>query len=288
MSRKPYRHLRHSGSRPFDIQKLILRKTAEASRLETHVVAPPYCPWSAAEWLKVAVEERTLTGIDGYVEVQDENALRIVLSKNAPIERKRFTLAHELGHVILIRECVKKGPVGSLGTLKRFRSRTVPRDFIHDPEEEHLCNYFAAEFLMPESDVCSLLGRKRLRPEMLFMMREAFHVSFWAAARRIRDVNRQNFGGVSLWTRKPWLVPMWTVGWCGTELHQILDVALAKGHRVCYAGDSVNNRSLEISILPLPKRGMVLTVAAETTPVSEESTSHLLPILDTRQLAFSF
>ncbi|NJW52220.1 helix-turn-helix domain-containing protein [Salinimicrobium oceani] len=61
----------------------------------------------------------------------------IVVNGNFPVERKRFTLLHELGHLLLnLPECNPK-------------------------EEENFCNKFAAEFLFPKQIVIKEFGGKR-------------------------------------------------------------------------------------------------------------------------------
>ena len=61
----------------------------------------------------------------------------IVVNGNFPVERKRFTLLHELGHLLLnLPECNVK-------------------------EEENFCNKFAAEFLFPKNIVIQEFGGKR-------------------------------------------------------------------------------------------------------------------------------
>ncbi|REE82994.1 Zn-dependent peptidase ImmA (M78 family) [Lutibacter oceani] len=61
----------------------------------------------------------------------------IVVNGNFPVERKRFTLLHELGHLLLnLPECNVK-------------------------QEENYCNKFAAEFLFPKNIVIKEFGGKR-------------------------------------------------------------------------------------------------------------------------------
>ena len=74
---------------------------------------------------------------DGLPTINDDKYAVIVINENFPIERKRFTLLHELGHLILdIPDC----------------------DF---KEEENYCNLFAAEFLFPLSNVFKEFGKNR-------------------------------------------------------------------------------------------------------------------------------
>lgn len=70
---------------------------------------------------------------DGITLFTDEQQVIIFLNENLPNDRKRFTLAHELGHLAL--------------------HLRVPFDERSDNEIEEEANRFASEFLMPELDI---------------------------------------------------------------------------------------------------------------------------------------
>jgi Zn-dependent peptidase ImmA (M78 family)/DNA-binding XRE family transcriptional regulator len=74
---------------------------------------------------------------DGMATYVNDKYPVIVVNGNFPVERKRFTLLHELGHLLLnIPECDVK-------------------------QEENFCNKFAAEFLFPRQIVIKEFGGKR-------------------------------------------------------------------------------------------------------------------------------
>ena len=75
---------------------------------------------------------------DGLSSMVNDKYPVIVLNKNFPSERKRFTALHELGHIIL--------PFDSS---------------VSDKDEEVLCNLFANEMLILESVFKSIIGRTR-------------------------------------------------------------------------------------------------------------------------------
>jgi hypothetical protein len=115
----------------------------------------------------VPVHRRSLA-IDGQVERLD-GALCVSLSHRAPIQRQRFTLAHELGHVLLedrdVADAVGHQASGSLD-IERF------------------CNEFAAELLMPRAWVQSY-RRKRQNFETLNAFVGEAEVSNTAAVVRL-------------------------------------------------------------------------------------------------------
>lgn len=93
--------------------------------------------------------ENTLSGM--IAKLQDDPGIDIYLnSEHVPV-RQRFTCAHELGHYFAIRE------TGSLDS-KQFVHRRDARSSCGTHAEEVFANKFAAELLMPESQVVQLHG----------------------------------------------------------------------------------------------------------------------------------
>lgn len=88
----------------------------------------------------------------------------VVISSKWPGDRQRFTLGHELGHLIL-------------------------HDLL-DPSlsEEHACNYFSGAFLFPKEMVESSLGKKRrnLEAQELYLLKKEFGLSMQAIVYRAK------------------------------------------------------------------------------------------------------
>ncbi|MFK5949138.1 MAG: XRE family transcriptional regulator [Methylococcales bacterium] len=82
----------------------------------------------------------------------------IVVGKHWAGDRQRFTLAHELGHLI----------------LKRRLS--------DDIDEESACHRFAGAFIAPRDGVINALGesRKRIEPQELFLLKHEWGLSMQA------------------------------------------------------------------------------------------------------------
>ena len=74
---------------------------------------------------------------DGLATYVNDKYPVIVVNGNFPVERKRFTLLHELGHLLL----------------------NLPDCEIN--EQENFCNKFASEFLLPRNIVINEFGGKR-------------------------------------------------------------------------------------------------------------------------------
>lgn len=90
----------------------------------------------------------------------------IVVGSNWPGDRQRFTLAHELGHLML---------AGRLAV---------------DIDEEMACNRFAGAFLIPRKSVLQELGSHRsyIEPKELALLKEEFGLSMQGILYRARDL----------------------------------------------------------------------------------------------------
>ncbi len=89
--------------------------------------------------IKVIEVEETEGNFDGLATVIDDKYHVIVINKNMQIERKRFTLLHELAHLFL--------PISNL-EIK---------------QQEKYCNAFASEMLFSEQNAKNELGENRSR-----------------------------------------------------------------------------------------------------------------------------
>lgn len=89
----------------------------------------------------------------------------LVVGKDVPVERQRFTLAHELGHIVLH------------GRLS------------DDLDEEKACNRFAGALLLPAAALRNELGARRsnLRNIELMALKEEYGISMAAALYRAKD-----------------------------------------------------------------------------------------------------
>ena len=90
----------------------------------------------------------------------------IVIGSNWPGDRQRFTLAHELGHLML------------------------GDQLADDINEEIACNRFAGAFLIPRQSVTQELGAHRnyIEPKELALLKEEFGLSMAGILYRARDL----------------------------------------------------------------------------------------------------
>jgi IrrE N-terminal-like domain len=142
----------------------------------------------------------------------------IKLNAASPPNRKRFTLAHEIGHLLL----------GKPGLRSSCSS---------DHALERKCDAIAAELLMPTDEAVPFIkSLGKPSPEKLRTMASRFEVSLQAAAFRVH----RDFGlwkcFIACWERHPKIKTAWFVGrrrWDRTEPDShSLDLALASDTEV--------------------------------------------------------
>jgi Zn-dependent peptidase ImmA (M78 family)/DNA-binding XRE family transcriptional regulator len=115
--------------------------------------------------------------IDGLVASANGQPV-IVVGADLPGDRQRFTLAHELGHLVL------KGKLSA------------------KLDEERACHRFAGAFLAPREKVLKLLGERRtwLEPQELWLLKQKYGLSMGGWTYRARDLNIINQASMSkLW-----------------------------------------------------------------------------------------
>ena len=118
-------------------------------------------------------------------------APRIDLRADRPETRRRFTLAHEIAHVLIEQD----------QTVVR---RTHALD--HD-DVETLCDWIAASILMPRSWMRSFITREHYNLSLIRLIAHRADVSLSAAAVRLREVGGRTCALLRLQrTAKQWLI----------------------------------------------------------------------------------
>lgn len=99
--------------------------------------------------------------------------VRILLQQDASYPRKRFTLAHELGHVVLT-------DPDSFVVARRYRPRA--------DQEERFCDAFAAALLLPRAWVEQRWATAQRSLRVVRAMSDTAHVSLAASAIRLNEI----------------------------------------------------------------------------------------------------
>jgi Zn-dependent peptidase ImmA (M78 family)/DNA-binding XRE family transcriptional regulator len=107
----------------------------------------------------------------------------ILVGADQPGDRQRFTMAHELGHLVL-------------------EDRLDPAAFEGEEDEEKACHRFAGAFLAPAEQAVAALGKRRSRVELpeLYLLKHQWGLSMAAWTFRARDleiINKSTMG--KLW-----------------------------------------------------------------------------------------
>lgn len=136
------------------------------------------------EGLRV-VEERLESEISGMLYREGERATILINKDDAPV-RKRFSIAHELGHFFLHTS-------SSVFVDRRVRFRDSSSSQGTIPEEIE-ANSFAADLLMPQSWVLREVSRLRLRrfpptdEQLIEQLADLFQVSKQAIEYRLANL----------------------------------------------------------------------------------------------------
>ena len=125
---------------------------------------------------------------DGYIQPLGrsfEQGFRMVLRTGSPEARRRFTAAHELCHTFFYQ----------LVPEIKFALTEV------DPVEERLCNFGAAELLIPEVELKAQLDERDPSLLTLVTLAKHFRASTEAMLLRLRSLNLW-YCDLSLWHRR--------------------------------------------------------------------------------------
>jgi Zn-dependent peptidase ImmA (M78 family) len=136
-------------------------------RLPVDVVA-------VARQLGVRAVEPANLGIDGYVGVAADGSTVIRYRKSNTLERNRFTIAHEIGH-LLIAEATEIA-------ISAQKSRTG------FDSEELIANQLAAELLVPADSLKKHLGCDLPSWGRVQHIRKQFNVSSYTLLRRLTEI----------------------------------------------------------------------------------------------------
>lgn len=131
----------------------------------------------------------TETQADGYLH-KEGDTYTIHVDRNAIQARQRFTLAHEIGHIVFDR-------LTNTESLLRYRWRKMRPT---SSTEELFCDLFASHLLIPEESIQDLCMWQTISLERMLTRAKELGVSFSALARRVVEALPDS-GGV-LWFRR--------------------------------------------------------------------------------------
>ncbi len=223
---------------------------------------PPYDPYLVAQGIGVDVQDTELAGIEGFIETINGRYVASI-STGANETRRRFTLAHELCHVLLMRTADDGKPVN----LIRFRANGNLPGLHQDPVEESLCNFFAGELLMPSDEIHNRLQGQKVVPSTILDFAQEYDVSQHAAAIQIVRVLKDKLLACSFWNLQSlWPLPLWWTGFRTQYQSELrcLEGLAERRREVMEVWDSYGGRRQRVIVMVTPtpaKRYAMILVA---------------------------
>jgi Predicted Zn peptidase len=258
----------------------VVRSFAQHLHAATQLWTPPFDPHDFIRAMNITVERRPIEA-EGFLENWPGNDTRVVVRplSIAPTDgerrRDRFTLAHELGHFVIRERLLGWYPT------ERFR--------IDDPEEEELCNVFAAELLMPTSLIARRFTSARNNPAAFLALCDEYDASLTSLLKHACWQNRKGFLAI-VWQRgrrrfmPSWSTPRLTTSvlcetghttverasTCGTVVYGT-DTFLIDGERQRWPCGSVRLRNGDV--LTIGIRGVSVARYAEPVELQSRATA---------------
>lgn len=146
---------------------------------------PPFDVFQYAEMRNARIVEEPNLPAHGILD-KNSNGYIIKIDSELPLSRRRFTICHELVHTFFEDASWKF----------RLRSKKMDRQI----EEESLCDFGAAELLMPATAFKNFVSDRRRNFELVRDIAEIFQVSTEAAAIRIVDTVDEPFAFIVWYT----------------------------------------------------------------------------------------
>ncbi|MFD0940187.1 ImmA/IrrE family metallo-endopeptidase [Pedobacter boryungensis] len=144
-----------------------------------------------AKYCGVSVEKTDLgQDVTGLLIAQGDDAV-IAYSANQGEQRRRFTIAHELGHFVLHRDEGTDTVFVDKDFIVKYRSNKLYSDLELRQEQE--ANAFAASLLMPREFIFEEISKDRVRnlpeAELISELAKTFNVSVPAMTFRLSNLN---------------------------------------------------------------------------------------------------
>jgi Zn-dependent peptidase ImmA (M78 family) len=161
-----------------DKQNKVKKSSVEAAQdllKRCGVKKPPVNLYEICERLKVIITPTDKIDFSGYIVQDKKGVCGIGVKENMSQGRKQFTIAHELGHLVLEHLSENKIECTEGGLSKS--------------ESEKEADEFASNLLMPEPWVREVVGSGIKGIETLLSISSLFNVSQTAAARRIVELS---------------------------------------------------------------------------------------------------
>jgi len=132
--------------------------------------------------LNIPIRYVGLNGCEGRIIHNEKHSIITVNSNNEFESRKRFTIAHEIGHFLMHRN----DPINhndDVSSLSWFNHKNKHKIL----NQEYEANEFAAELLLPTSKFISAINGKPFSPELIRSISDTYRVSRTSIIHRFID-----------------------------------------------------------------------------------------------------
>jgi hypothetical protein len=200
------------------------------------------------------IKEEPLPFDGGVFEVEGQSLIKI--NSLSPPARRRFTLAHEIAHLVL-------------ESYLPFKSMKRRSNCSANPALEDACDSLAAELLMPLDEVVPFIQSLGFQsPEKLQLLARRYAVSLHSAARRVHEDLHLWKRPIGLWNYDSAADELWFVGrrpWNTKHpSFAAFDLAKASPGPVCTQelySDGVLTRPVSLKMLHLGRNRVLGMVA---------------------------
>ncbi len=127
----------------------------------------------------IILQEKKISNSDGRIVFGKKKAIISINKEIRYAGRKRFTLAHELGHFELHH---------NINTHLEDNSLTL--DYFKHGGQEYEANQFASELLMPSNSFINFIHGKQFSPDLLREIADFFQTSITSATYRYLDLGQ--------------------------------------------------------------------------------------------------
>jgi hypothetical protein len=246
--------------------KSFMREHAERIHMVSGLAKPPHDLNKVLTFLGADVRYENLKGLEGFVEpAQPLGSGKFVIHVNsqASTTRQRFTIAHEIGHIVLMKHADSVKRQGGQNPLVRYRKWHGAAhcvDATEDPVEEQLCNFFAAELLLPSNQAEAFISRDAVGPDTVLGLADRFRVSLQMAATIVARRLGLNKSAIALWDPSlKWPLPKWHVGLTPTardreETERLVSETIRLGMPMGQQISGFGRRSQTMYLLTMPTR----------------------------------
>lgn len=159
--------------------------------INANITSAPVDIEAIAKRCGISVEQTDLgEDISGVLVVRGENAT-IAYSSNQGDQRKRFTIAHEIGHYALHRNLENDTVFVDRDFIVKYRSNKIYSEV--EMRQEREANAFAASLLMPKEFIYEELNKESIKylteTDVIVELARVFNVSIPAMTFRLTNLN---------------------------------------------------------------------------------------------------